>query len=291
VQFVDSHAHLTDEAFADDLDAVIGRAQEAGIARILTLGTDVKSSRAAIVLAERYEMVYAAVGIHPEGVRGARLDDLEILRELASHPKVVAIGEIGLDFYWDKASADSQQVFFERQLEAAAELNLPVSIHDRAAHHEIIATLRKFSLDLGLRGVLHAFSGDEAMAREAIDLGFLISFAGPITFLNAHQAPDLVPRLPLEKILIETDSPYLSPHPLRGRRNEPANVTRVAMRIAELSASSVQSEDPDPKTPPETPSRDPPGPGGRDLGGRTWGALTGQVAAQTARNARALFGF
>ncbi len=265
MQFIDSHAHLTDKAFADDLDAVIARAQDAGVARILTLGTDVESSRAAIGLAEKYEIVYAAVGIHPEGAREARPGDLKTIRELASHPKVVAIGEIGLDYYWDKGPADAQQTFFERQLEMAAELDLPVSIHDRDAHQEIIATLRKLSLDLGsrdprkdlkVRGVLHCFSGDEAMAREAIDLGFLISFAGPLTFLNARKAPVLAPRLPLEKMLIETDSPYLSPHPLRGRRNEPANVTRVAMRIAELTTLSVE-----------------------------------KVAAQTARNARALFGF
>lgn len=255
MQFVDSHAHLTDKAFAGDLDAVVDRARDAGVARILTLGTDVESSRAAIGLAEEYEVVYAAVGIHPEGARAARRDELKAIRELASHPKAVAIGEIGLDYYWDKDSAKTQQTFFEWQLEMAAELNLPVSIHDREAHREIIATLRRLK-GLKLRGVLHCFSGDEAMAHEAIDLGFLISFAGPVTFLNARKVPLLAPRLPLDKILIETDSPYLSPHPMRGRRNEPANVTRVATRIAELNTLPVR-----------------------------------KVAAQTARNAQALFGF
>ena len=255
MEFVDSHAHLTDEVFANDLDAVIERAYVGGVVLILTLGTDVESSRAAIALAERCQGVYAAVGIHPETVRGATLDDLETIRELASHPKVVAVGEIGLDYYWDKGSADVQKVFFEKQLELAAELNLPVSIHDRDAHQDIIVALGRLK-ELGVRGVLHAFSGNEAMALEALDLGFVISFAGPITFLNARRAPELVRIVPLDKMLVETDSPYLSPHPLRGRRNEPIQVARVAERIAELTNQKID-----------------------------------EVAAHTTHNARALFGF
>ncbi len=253
--FIDTHAHLTDEKFANDLDTVLARAEEAGVTRILTLGTDIASSRAAIALAEKYAPVYAAVGIHPEVVREARRDEVRTVRELASHPKVVAIGEIGLDYYWDKESADLQQEFFERQLELAIELGLPVSIHDREAHEKIRETLIKLG-GQGLRGVLHSFSGDEALARKTIDLGLLISFAGPVTFLNARQPPAIARVLPLDKLLIETDAPYLAPHPLRGRRNEPANVTRIAMRIAELKGLAVQ-----------------------------------EVAAQTAHNARALFGF
>ncbi len=239
MELFDTHAHLTDDKFAGDLEAVIARAQEAGVKRILTLGTDVASSREAIALAERYECVYAAVGVHPESVREASLDDLSPIRELAAHPKVIAIGEIGLDYHWDPASADLQQQFFERQLDLAAELHLPVSIHDREAHSRIIETLRSRQ-ELGIRGVLHAFSGDESMAQEAIGLGFLVSLAGPITFLNARRAPALVRSLPLDKVLIETDAPYLAPHPLRGRRNEPANVVRVAERIAELQATSLE---------------------------------------------------
>jgi TatD DNase family protein len=187
-------------------------------------------------------------------VREAALDDIRTIRELASHPQVVAIGEIGLDYYWDTASADTQRLFFERQLELAAELNLPVSIHDRDAHQDIMETLRRFK-DLGMHGVLHAFSGDAAMARGALGLGFMISFAGPITFLNAREAPELVPLVPLDRVMIETDSPYLSPHPLRGRRNEPANVARVAERLAALTGRTVE-----------------------------------QVAEHTTSNARALFG-
>jgi TatD DNase family protein len=255
VQLVDSHAHLTDTAFAGDLESVLERAQRAGVERILTLGTDVRSSRDAISLAEKYPGLYAAVGIHPEVVREASLGDLQTIRELSFHPRVVAIGEIGLDYYWDKASASSQRTFFERQLELAAELNLPVSVHDREAHQDILGTLRKYR-DQHTHGVLHAFSGDVRMAREAIDMGFLISFAGPITFLNARRAPELVPLVPLDRVLIETDSPYLSPHPLRGRRNEPAHVSRVAERIAALTGRGVD-----------------------------------EVAETTTHNARALFGF
>ncbi|MGB8644780.1 MAG: TatD family hydrolase [Anaerolineae bacterium] len=238
-EFVDTHAHLTDDKFATDLEAVIARAQQAGVTRVLTLGTDVASSRAAVALAAKYPGVYAAVGIHPESVREASLDDLAVIRDLAAHPKVVAIGEIGLDYHWDPASADLQREFLERQLALAVELALPVSIHDRDAHQKILETLRSLG-GQGVRGVLHAFSGDEAMAHEALELGFLISLAGPITFLNARHAPALVARLPLDRIVIETDSPYLAPHPLRGRRNEPAHVTRVAERIAELQGLTVQ---------------------------------------------------
>jgi len=234
----DTHCHLTDAQFDADRDAVIQRALDAGVTRMLTLATDVASSRAVIELAERHPCVYAAVGIHPESVRAASNDDLAAVRELAAHPQVIAIGEIGLDFYWDKTTADLQQKFFERQLELAAELDLPVAIHDRDAHEKIIGTLQKFAPGKP-RGVLHAFSGDIAMAQSAIALGYVVSFGGPITFKNNKHAPDLIRALPLEKILVETDSPYLTPHPLRGKRNEPAHVKLVAQQLAALRAQSV----------------------------------------------------
>lgn len=251
--FFDSHCHLTAEQFDADRDAVIQRAVDAGVTRMLTLATDVESSRAVIALAEKFDSVYAAIGIHPESVSRVSLDDLKIIRALASHEKVVAIGEIGLDFYWDKTTAELQQTFFEAQLELAAELNLPVAIHDRDAHEKILETLKNFARSENretksgereargkARGVLHAFSGDEAMARQAFDLGYVVSFGGPITFKNNKRAPDLIRALPLEKILVETDSPYLTPHPYRGKRNEPANVHLVAERIAELKNLSVE---------------------------------------------------
>lgn len=248
--FFDSHCHLTAEQFDADRADVMARAQAAGVTRMLTLATDVASSRAAVALAEKYESVYAAVGIHPESVKQAAPRDLDLVRELASHSKVVAIGEIGLDYYWDKTTADLQQDWFEKQMELAKELHLPVAIHDRDAHAQIMRTLqRTFGTannadsahdNVPLRGVLHAFSGNIEMANAAIALGFFVSFGGPITFQNNKNAPALVRALPLEKILIETDSPYLAPHPFRGKRNEPAHVKLVAEKIAELQASSIE---------------------------------------------------
>ncbi len=247
--FFDTHCHLTDAQFDADRDATIQRALDAGVTRILTLATDAASSRAALALAERYANVYAAVGIHPESVRAATDADLKTVRELAAHPKVIAIGEIGLDFYWDRTTADLQQKFFEAQLELAAELNLPTAIHDRDAHAKILETLRRRERSpqrsprddaRSLRGVLHAFSGDVAMAQTAFDLGYVVSFGGPITFKNNKDAPALLRALPFDKILIETDAPYLTPHPLRGKRNEPAHVKLVAQQLAALRGVSVE---------------------------------------------------
>lgn len=244
--FFDTHCHLTAEQFDADRDAVIQRAVDAGVTRMLTLATDAASSRAVIELAERYACVYGAVGIHPESVREAETGDWRLLRELAQHPKVIAIGEIGLDFYWDKTTADLQQKFFQAQLELAAELGLPVCIHDRDAHEKIIETLKNFSgnqqplTNNQTRGVLHAFSGSVEMAHAAFDLGYMVSLGGPITFKNNKQAPALIRALPLDKILIETDSPYLTPHPLRGKRNEPSHVILVAQQLAVLHELSIE---------------------------------------------------
>ncbi|GIL15176.1 MAG: hydrolase TatD [Chloroflexota bacterium] len=244
VEFFDSHCHLTAEQFDADRGAVIQRAVDAGVTRLLTLATDVTSSHAAIALAEKFDAVFCAVGIHPESVSKAELGDLRRLRELAAHPKVVAIGEIGLDFYWDKTTAEAQQKFFESQLELAAELALPVCIHDRDAHAKLLATLENFARATPraarhARGALHAFSGDAAMAQRAFDLGYVVSFGGPITFKNNKTAPALLNALPLEKILIETDAPYLTPHPWRGKRNEPAYIKLVAQQIATARGLSV----------------------------------------------------
>jgi TatD DNase family protein len=262
--FFDSHCHLTAEQFDADREAVIQRAIEVGVTGMLTLATDVESSRAVIALAEKYQGVYAAVGIHPESVKSAEIQDLKLIRELAQHPKVVAIGEIGLDYYWDRTTIDLQQTFFEKQLELAAELKLPVAIHDRDAHAAVLQTLREWNVrrtvpnvrnDVPLRGVLHAFSGSVEMAEQAFELGYVVSFGGPVTFKNNKDAPGLVQALPLENILIETDSPYLAPQPYRGKRNEPRNVIRVAEKLAELKGLSTE-----------------------------------QVATQTTKNAQALFG-
>ena len=228
---IDAHCHLNDEQFADDLAQVITRAHDAGVTRLINAGTNIELSRAAIELADRYKSVYAVVGIHPE--HAATFDDeqLQTIGDLAAHRKVVGIGEIGLDFYWkENPPREAQERALIAQLDLAAELNKPVVIHDRDAHDALMAILRQ---RIGTpRGILHCFSGDLGMAREAIDLGYLISFAGNLTFKNAARLQEIAKELPLDRIVIETDAPYLSP--LRGKRNESANVVRVAQKIAEL---------------------------------------------------------
>ncbi len=222
---VDSHCHLDDEQFANDLDDVIARAEDAGVQAIITAGTDVASSRVAIDLAERYNIVYAVVGIHPQHADTFDSQTLAAIREQALHRKVVGIGEVGLDFYWSNNPPRAvQEKNFAAHLDLAAELDKPVIIHNRNADD----ALRKGKP----RGVLHCFAGDLAMAREAIGLGYRISFAGNVTFKNAAELQSVARGLSLEHIVIETDAPYLSP--VRGKRNESANVGRVAEKIAAL---------------------------------------------------------
>ncbi len=235
---VDAHCHLNDEQFADDLDAVVARAADAGVQTVITAGADVESSRAAVALADQYDCVYAVVGIHPEHAATFNHATLQVIRDLAQRRKVVGIGEIGLDFYWaQNPPREIQERALIAQLDLAAELGKPVVIHDRDAHAKLIEILERRNGKP--RGILHCFSGELEMARRAIDLGFYISFAGNVTFQNARQLPDIARALPLERIVVETDAPYLSP--LRGKRNEPANVAQVAAKIAALKniATSV----------------------------------------------------
>lgn len=235
---IDTHCHLGDEQFTDDLDAVIARAVDAGVGAIITAGADVKSSHAAIELAEQHQNIYAVVGIHPEHAGSFDGESLTTIRDFARHSKVVGIGEIGLDFYWSQnPPCEIQEGALNAQLDLAEELGRPVILHDRDAHAELMEILERRKGKL--RGILHCFSGDLEMARRAIDLGFYISFAGNVTFKNAQQLREIARALPLEQIVVETDSPYLSP--LRGMRNEPTNVTRVIAKIAELKniATSV----------------------------------------------------
>lgn len=229
--WIDAHCHLDDEQFAGELDAVIARAENAGVDAIITAGTDVASSHAAIALAERFKIVYAVVGIHPQHADTLNDENLAAIRALASHPKVVGIGEIGLDFYWTNNPPRAvQEKNFIAQLDLAAELGKPVVIHNRNADDALMTIVRQRRGTP--RGILHCFAGNLAMAREAIDLGYTLSFAGNVTFKNATALQELVTAIPLENILVETDAPYLSP--MRGKRNEPANVVAIAEKIAEL---------------------------------------------------------
>jgi TatD DNase family protein len=234
---IDAHCHLDDEAFANDLDAVITRAVEAGVSVMVSAGTDVASSRAAIGIAEKYESVYAAVGIHPHYADRFSDDTLKEIRVLAQHPRVVAIGEIGLDFHYaDNPPRAVQERNFEAHLDLAQEQGKPVVIHDRDAHAALMEILTR--RQGAPRAMLHCFSGDLEMARQAIAFGHYVSFAGNLTFRNAQALVAVARALPLERLLVETDAPYLSPR--RGRRNEPAYVVLVAHKIAELHNVETQ---------------------------------------------------
>jgi len=241
---VDTHAHLDFSKFDTDRPAVVERARAAGVATIVNVGTDLVSSRRAVDLANEYEAVYAAVGVHPHGAKKLDGETLGELRELAQRPKVVAIGEIGLDYYRNLSPPEAQRRAFQAQLAWAAKLGKPVIIHDRDAHDEILEALTKWAAGLdnpglaGRLGVLHTFSGDLEMAERAIDLGFYISISGPVTYQNARQLPEIVRALPLDRLLVETDCPFLAPEPYRGKRNEPAYTRLVAECIAELKGVS-----------------------------------------------------
>lgn len=238
----DTHCHLDFNRFDQDRDQVISRAREAGVVNLLNPGITVESSKAALELADMYPEVYAAVGIHPNDGSAWNRDTISFLRELASHPKVVAIGEIGLDYYRDYTPRELQRRIFQEQLALAAELKLPVIVHSREAMSDVLEILAhwKHSLedsesDLAERlGVMHSFSGDEQEAKRTRDLNFLIGITGPVTFNNAANLQKLVTSQPLSSILIETDAPFLTPHPFRGKRNEPARVKLVVEKIAQL---------------------------------------------------------
>jgi len=234
---IDSHCHLTFDAFDRDRDDVLARAAEAGIGAIINPATNLADSRQIVAAAEKTPNLYAAVGFHPNDAGDCDQAALDELRKLAGHPKVVAIGEIGLDYYWDKFPRPLQQQVFEQQLALAKEVNKPVIIHQRESAEDTMEVLRRWGVSQKHPGlVLHSFSGNMAMAQEAVDLGFYIGISGPVTFKNARNLPDIVAALPPERLLVETDAPFLSPHPFRGKRNEPARVKLIAQRIADLQA-------------------------------------------------------
>jgi len=235
----DTHAHLDSEEYDADRDEVIGRARAAGVVHIVNVGYDLDSSRRSIALAEEYDFIYAAVGIHPHGADEAGSGYLAELAKMAAHPKVVALGEMGLDYYRNLSPRPVQKKVFREQLVLARELDLPVIIHDRDAHRDLLEILR------GTRpgpagGVLHCYSGSWEMAKECLAMGFYISIAGPVTFPNAPKMKDIAVRAYLDRLLIETDSPYLTPVPHRGKRNEPAHVAFTAAEIARLRGMEAE---------------------------------------------------
>ncbi len=236
---IDTHAHLEMREFNDDREDVINRAREAGVDYIVTIGTTLESSRDAVLLAEKHDGIYAAIGIHPHEVKDVLHPAYELLRRLARHEKVVAYGEIGLDYFYEHSPKNDQKRKFRDMLREARELGLPVIIHDRDAHEDTMQIVsEEWSPDLG--GVMHCFSGDVAMARKMIDLGFSISIAGPVTFAKAEGLRDVVRQIPIEHLLVETDAPYLAPQPMRGKRNEPAYVRHTAEMVARVKGLTFE---------------------------------------------------
>ena len=237
MNLIDSHCHIDFEQFDLDRDQVLSDAATVGVKRLINPSTDLNSSHRVVKLVDSYSDIYAAIGFHPYDAPQVNDETLAALTELSSNVSVVAIGEIGLDYYRDLAPRSEQHRAFEAQLELAKSLDLPVIIHQRDAAVDTMAVLRQWGAKGDHPGlVLHAFSGDQAMVEEAVELGFFMGIGGPVTFKNAGSLLDVVKMMPLERILIETDAPFLSPHPYRGKRNEPARVRLVAQKLAELLA-------------------------------------------------------
>lgn len=227
----DTHAHYDDKAFDEDRDELLASMPEKGVGLILDPGCDVISSKTALALSEKYPYVYAAVGIHPEELGEDPHSALEEIRKLAEHKKCRAIGEIGLDYYWDVSRKEEQKEIFAEQLALACELGLPVIVHDREAHGDCLAIVRQFP---EARGVFHCFSGSAETAEELLRRGWYLGFDGPVTYKNARKALEVLAITPLEKILVETDSPYMSPAPMRGKRNDSSNLVYIINKIAEV---------------------------------------------------------
>ncbi len=236
--FIDSHAHLDDERFDDDREELINSLQENGIEAVLNPGADLKTSRAAVALANKYPFIYAAVGCHPHDSKFMNDDTMNIFRELAKNKKVLGIGEIGLDYYYDNSDRETQKIWFREQIRLAKELDLPYIVHDRDAHEDIIRIMKE-EHHTGTRGILHCYSGSVEMTREFMKLGFYISLGGPVTFKKAKTPKMVAKEVPMERLLIETDSPYLAPEPFRGKRNEPKFVKYVAEEIAGIREVTV----------------------------------------------------
>lgn len=229
---IDTHTHLDFDRFDGDREDVILRALDAQVAAMLTIGVDYKTSLAAVRLAEENAPVFAAVGVHPHDAKEMTDEQFDELAALLSHPRVLAIGEVGLDYHYDYSPRDVQRRVFRRFLDLAEETQKPLIIHTREADDDVLELLREKQRS-GWRGVFHCFSGDEAMAKKVVDMGFYISFTGNITFKNSR-AVDVLKSIPIERLLVETDCPFMAPEPFRGKRNEPAYVVYVARKMAEV---------------------------------------------------------
>ncbi len=235
----DTHVHLNADQFNEDVEEVIKRALEAGVENMVVVGFDRPTIEKAMELVEKYEFIYASIGWHPVDAIDMTDEDLKWIEELSSHPKVVAIGEMGLDYHWDKSPKDIQKEVFRKQIQLAKKVKLPIVIHNREATQDIVEILKEEqAAEVG--GIMHCFSGSAEIAKECVEMNFLISLGGPVTFKNAKKPKEVAVEIPLEKLLIETDCPYLAPHPYRGKRNEPSYVKLVAEQIAELKGLTIE---------------------------------------------------
>ena len=234
----DTHAHYDAAQFDSDRDAVLSALPDQGVGLVVNPGCDLESSRKAAALAERYPFLYAAVGVHPEECADWRDSDVDELRTLATQPRVVAVGEIGLDYYWPENPPRAlQQRVFRAQLALASELDLPVIVHDREAHGDSMAIVREFPQ---VRGVFHCFSGSAEMAKELVKLGWMISFTGVLTYKNARKSVEAAQAIPMDRLMIETDSPYMAPVPHRGKRNHSGYVAHTCQRLAEIRGIAAE---------------------------------------------------
>lgn len=238
MKIIDTHAHLMDEGYQNDIKEVIQRCQENQMEALVNIGYDQESSYMAVELAKQYDWMYAAVGLHPDACNEANVN-MDFLRNLAQHPKVVAIGEIGLDYHYEETQKENQKEGFIRQIQLANELSLPVTIHSRDADMDMLTILKKYSIENGF--VMHCFSSSTEVAKEILKMGGYLSFAGTVTFKNAKKLVEVAKMVPLERLLIETDSPYLTPEPYRGQRNEPWYVWEVAKKVAELKEIPLEN--------------------------------------------------
>ena len=235
----ETHAHYDDEVFNEDRGQLLAGLPEKGIGRVINVGASIETTKTTLALAEAYDYIYAAVGVHPSDIDGLNEETYSWLKEQTAHPKTVAMGEIGLDYYWEKEerARARQQVVFARQMELARELKLPVIVHDRDAHADCMEITRRYP---DVIGVYHCYAGHIEMARELLERGYYLSFTGVITFKNAKKAIEVIREVPIERLMVETDSPYMAPEPFRGRRNSSLYVYRMAEKIAEIKGMPVE---------------------------------------------------
>lgn len=240
-RLIDTHCHLDAEAFEQERADVVARAVDSGVSHMLTIGIDKNTSLAAVALAEEYEAVFAVVGIQPNYVHQVQPDDWDTILSQLDHPKVVGIGETGLDRYWDYAPLDLQQEYFQRHIQLSRKSGLPFIVHCREAEADVLSVLRKEAEQGSLNGVMHSFCGDAGTAAECLELGMHISFAGMATFRKNEELREVAATVPPDRLLVETDAPYLAPHPNRGKRNEPAWVRLTAKCLAEVHGMTPEA--------------------------------------------------